>query len=422
MSEEDKITITWDELRTRQVEQRIDAMQAMRRNREYAQLTDAPEPTAAPLKNLWYNAVVYMSIFGLLGGLLAWTCWTGLHFRPSAQLEASELMKAVKDIRHAADIGKISSVEKAAMLENMAQDGRRNPYFAVYSNETLSEAQKQAGINDIARRDAWKEFISNMLAFGVSGMLIAIALSIAEPVVSRNIPSAIINGSVGATLGLLGGVVVATFAERLYHAMGGSDGSITTAQQILARVIQWSVVGLFLSLAPGMVMRNTKKLLSGIAGGIVGGAIGGLLFDVASKAFGNPDIGRLIGLCAIGIVTGAGSALVENAAKSGWLKVTQGFIAGKQFILYRNPTFIGSSPDNQIYLFKDPQVGRRHAALHLTSGGIEVEDLPLGSATLVNGRPVARTRLRSGDQLQIGSTRFVFQERQPSTLSLAGRT
>ena len=38
-----KITISWDELRTRAVEQRLGQMQAVKRNREYASLTDAPE-------------------------------------------------------------------------------------------------------------------------------------------------------------------------------------------------------------------------------------------------------------------------------------------------------------------------------------------------------------------------------------------
>ena len=66
-----KISISWDELKTRQVEQRVGAMTAMKRNRDYAQLTDAPEaPAAAPIKNLFYNTVVYMSFFGVVGGLL----------------------------------------------------------------------------------------------------------------------------------------------------------------------------------------------------------------------------------------------------------------------------------------------------------------------------------------------------------------
>ena len=37
-------------------------------------------------------------------------------------------------------------------------------------------------------------------------------------------------------------------------------------------------------------------------------------------------------------------SLIENVIKSGWFKVEEGVIAGKQFVLYRNPTYIGSSP------------------------------------------------------------------------------
>src|SRR5947208_9876327 len=95
-----KITISWDELKTRQVEQRLGAMTAVKRNREYAQMIDAPEPAAAaPIKNLFYNTVVYMTVFGLVGGFLAWGCWTLLHFKGSARQEAMAMMERVQEIR-----------------------------------------------------------------------------------------------------------------------------------------------------------------------------------------------------------------------------------------------------------------------------------------------------------------------------------
>jgi hypothetical protein len=388
----------------------------MKRNREYAQLTDAPLSTPAKFKTLWYNTIFYMTVFGLFGGLLAWGCGEMLHFKNSARVEASKMLTDSQEIRKLADAGKITPEERASMLEQMALDGRNNPYYLIYSNDSWSEQEKAKRVEMVAQRDAWKEFISNVLAFGVSGMIIAFALSIADPIVSRNIPSAIISGSVGATLGLIGGVVVALFAEKLYQSLAGGEGQLTTGRQILARVVQWSVVGAFLTLASGMVMRNSKKLIIGMLGGAIGGAVGGVLFDLIS----HPDMGRLVGLCSIGLVAGAATGLIENAAKSGWLKVTHGLIAGKQFILYRNPTFIGASPDNQIFLFKDPQVGRRHAAVHIVKGGFELEDLPLGAATCINGKPVTRTRLRNGDQVQVGATRFVFQEKQPSNLAPGG--
>ena len=56
--DDNKITISWEELRTRQVEQRVSAMQAMRRNREYAQITDAAPEEPRKFKSLWYTAAV----------------------------------------------------------------------------------------------------------------------------------------------------------------------------------------------------------------------------------------------------------------------------------------------------------------------------------------------------------------------------
>ena len=70
-------------------------------------------------------------------------------------------------------------------------------------------------------------------------------------------------------------------------------------------------------------------------------------------------------------------------------------------------------------------LGRRHAAIHIVNGGFELEDLPLGAGTMINGRPVTRTRLRNGDQVQIGQTVLVYTldrgEAPPSSSDLADR-
>src|SRR5205814_251582 len=126
----DRITISWDELNTRKVEQRIGAMQAVNRNREYAQLTDAAPEETNSRGSIWYNTLFYMSFFGLLGGLLAWTCGALLHFRPSARLEAAELMNQVNEIHQAERIGKYTSAEAKSALDLIAYSGRNNGYFA----------------------------------------------------------------------------------------------------------------------------------------------------------------------------------------------------------------------------------------------------------------------------------------------------
>jgi hypothetical protein len=228
--------------------------------------------------------------------------------------------------------------------------------------------------------------------------------------VDKNLHAAIINGSVGAALGLLGGLGASVVIEPIYQILGGAQHGMF--RQCLAQGVSWAILGSFVALAPGVVARNRKRLLIGLAGGAVGGAIGGLLLEPLSQLTSSPEFARLAAMCCIGALTGAATGFIEIATRTGWLKVTAGPIAGKQFILYRNPTYIGSAPDCQIFLFRDKKVGLRHAAIHLLKGRIEIEDLPLGAPTYINREPIHRQRLRHNDQIAIGSTVFVFQEKE----------
>ena len=182
---------------------------------------------------------------------------------------------------------------------------------------------------------------------------------------------------------------------------------------MISNSVKWGTLGLFLGLAPGVVLKSLRKMSAGATGGLVGGLVGGALIEAVNRfGGGRQDIAKLVAISTIGLVAGLGTGLIENAVKTGWLKVTAGLIAGKQFILYRDPTFIGSALSCHIYLFRDPSVGKRHAAVHIVPGGFEIENLPLGSATLVNNEQVdGRRKLRNGDRIQIGTTSMVFQEK-----------
>jgi hypothetical protein len=416
---EERITVSYDDLQTRKVETRLKEQEAMARNRAYAQLKEEAiaDVAAAPSRpSLWYNPIFTLTVFGLLGGLTAWGLGALLQFKPSAEAQANEMVKAVRELTLGVDVKRLSPEQQAAVKE-LERVGRRNDYFKVFTDGTLSQDEKTRQRDHLRQEDAWRVYLANVMAYGVYGLLLALALSIAEPATDRNVQGVVINGSVGATLGLVGGAIVALFVERLYRKIGGGalEGDVSSAKQIIARSVTWGVMGLFLTVAPGIVMKNIKRLLIGLAGGLVGGLVGGALYDPAIMLTGRPEVGKLVGLVAIGVLAGVATGLIENAAKKGWVRVITGLIAGKQFILYRNPTYIGSAPDCQIYLFKDKKVGKRHAAIHIVPGGFELEDLPLGANTLVNGKTVKRARLRNGDRVMIGSTCFIFQEKNPTT-------
>lgn len=406
--QDQKITVTWDDLQSRKVEARLNEQKAMARNRAYAKLdADAvPETTGPSRSQLIYNSIIYMTAFGILGGLLAWGSGVALQFKPSTEAEAADMIHEMQKVTAARDTGRSTADEANEALAVLRADGQGNPYFEIETDASLSESQRDAKVAQVAARDRARDFISNALIFGICGMLIAACLAVAEPLTQRNFPSALTNGSVAALLGLLGGLTSAMFVYVLRRSAGPRHLS-----ESMVQTFSWGILGLFLVAGAGVVMRNPKKLLIGMVGGALGGIIGGALFEPVRHLTDSAQDSRLLALLAIGVVSGMGTGLIENAVRSAWLRVIAGVLAGKQFILYRNPTFIGSAPDCQIYLFKDAKVGPRHAAIHIVPGGYELEDLPLGHKTMINNQAISKVRLRHGDRIAVGSTVFLFQDR-----------
>ena len=82
------------------------------------------------------------------------------------------------------------------------------------------------------------------------------------------------------------------------------------------------------------------------------------VFSRAPGASAAPLALRLLGLA-----TGVAIGIVESALKDRWLYVASGPLAGKQFILYKPLTTIGSSQSCDIYLFKDTSILPQHGSL-----------------------------------------------------------
>jgi pSer/pThr/pTyr-binding forkhead associated (FHA) protein len=90
----------------------------------------------------------------------------------------------------------------------------------------------------------------------------------------------------------------------------------------------------------------------------------------------------------------------------------KGPLAGKQFILYRDTTVLGSSPKADIYLFKDDAIEPRHALVINRAGRFEIEDCKTPDGTYVNGIAISRTILNDGDQIVLGKTVLEFSVKE----------
>ncbi|MGC2618200.1 MAG: FHA domain-containing protein, partial [Acidobacteriaceae bacterium] len=137
---------------------------------------------------------------------------------------------------------------------------------------------------------------------------------------------------------------------------------------------------------------------------------GGVIFDPISFVSHGGAVSRAVGFSLLGMATGAAMGLVESALKDRWLYVTAGPLAGKQFILYKPQTTVGSSQSCDIYLFKDSDIQPNHATLLMKGSHIHLQN---SGPVYVAGQPVRGLRvLETGNVIQIGRYSFRYQERQ----------
>jgi len=273
--------------------------------------------------------------------------------------------------------------------------------------------------------------LGNVFMFPLVAGGIGLFLGAGEGIMCRNFSRAFLCGLVGLGVGIAGGFV-ALFVGGIIFAIAISIAvqfmknpqrnqmptGIALLILILGRAAAWAVASIPAGLGQGLALRERKVILNGIVGGVLGGLVGGLLFDPIYIAFGETHratISRGIGFTIIGLSVGLFVGLVEGWTKTAWLLMRAGPLSGKQFVLFRDTTVLGSSPKADVYLFKDEAIEPRHALIYNRGGRFEIEDCNSRDGTYVNGVPIRRQVVKHGDQVVLGKTVLEFQLKESKT-------
>ncbi len=256
---------------------------------------------------------------------------------------------------------------------------------------------------------------------------VGLFLGAAEGIMCRKLGRACISGLVGLGIGFVGGLAADLLVgERLYWVFLAIAFSmmrnaprrheLPTGLPLLiimmGRALAWAVISIPAGLGQGIAIREKKVIINGLVGALLGGLIGGLLFDPICFVFQQAQratVARGVGFTIIGLSVGLFVGLVEGWTKTAWLLMRAGPLAGKQFVMFRDTTVLGSSPKAEIYLFKDEAIEPRHALIYNRGGRFEIEDCNSRDGTYVNGVPVRRQVLKHGDQVVLGKTVLEFQ-------------
>lgn len=350
------LAIGWDDLTSPEVDAQV---QRMREAQSVPLVRSVGEPEDA--KPAWYRGqIVQMSIAGLIGGLLAWAVQE-LVLPGDSVTQTSELGTAMINIGFTMLIGLSVGIVLAS----------------------------------------WEG------VFARSWAKIGRSLRIAGPVL------------IGTTLagGFLAHVIYTNWTEAIWQsaiekgiALDWTDAQFfdyVTSQLHLPRGVAWAVVGLAAGIGLGIASRASQRIINGAIGGVIGGFAGGALFDFFTSGVS----ARLVGIAITGAAIGLAIGLVEVARRQHWLEIVTGGMAGKQFILYTGATTLGSSPECDVTLIKDPGIAPVHARLDSRPEGLQASSTDPSLPALVNGAALGQQTLRDGDMLQLGSTMLRYRDK-----------
>ena len=284
-------------------------------------------------------------------------------------------------------------------------------YYEAYekSNDQLYEAYTDdfdSNEDDLEDAMAKVSRTGTALWAGVIALFIGLFLGIGEGVYYGSKQNAIKYAAIGAVVSVVIGGISGYLAQWMYGSMLGDDPSAFAAAFV--RGFGWSIMGLGIGVAVGLIKWDVKRLISCAIGGFAGAFIGGFLFNFVGQIIPNDMGSRGVAIVIMGILIGVGVGLLEQFAKSAWLKVIRGEFEGKEYLIFPGTTSIGNNSKNTIVLFKDKLVGPHHCDIVLQGSKYVLKDCGTPMGTVVNGMKTTQHILRQGDAIAIGNSVLVF--------------
>ncbi|MCS6850917.1 MAG: FHA domain-containing protein [Gemmataceae bacterium] len=272
---------------------------------------------------------------------------------------------------------------------------------------------------------------SDIANAGVKGMLLGLLLALGLGAVDALLNHPIQQlGRIAARVGL--SVVVGGFGGLIGGVVGQVFYGLTEWNAFL--VFGWTITGLLIGASLGVydilarILQSEdlsgalKKILHGAVGGTVGGVLGGIVSLLLKGVFGGLFSDKPVellwspsatGFVALGLCIGLLIGLAQVILKEAWVRVEQGFRAGRQLILSKPSVTIGRAESCDIGLFGDSGVEKLHARIVQQPDGYYLTDDNTPGGTFLNGERIRQpTLLHNGDLIKLGSSVLRFGERR----------
>lgn len=239
---------------------------------------------------------------------------------------------------------------------------------------------------------------------GFFGSSEGIAISVTSKILT-GIGTGMLVGVIGGGLGfLVGQGVLFLVGEMFLH----SNKILVEIGAPVSRTIGWGIVGIFIGAVEGVRALSWIKIKVGILGGVIGGILGGFVLEYLQFQFPQLMVSRMIGLGILGFLIGLFYGFIETRFSQGVLKLLNGKLKGKEYLLLQRNIKIGHSGKADIQLANYQGILDIQAVITNKPEAIFIRSTDEHNPVLVNEAPVKQSKLEVDDVIQIGTAKILF--------------
>lgn len=239
---------------------------------------------------------------------------------------------------------------------------------------------------------------------GFLGSSEGITLSI-RPKILPGIITGVVVGAFGGAIGfIIGQGSLFITSEWIFH----SNKLFQSFGIPISRAIGWAFLGMFIGTIEGVRALSSTKIKVGLLGGFIGGALGGCALEYLRFNYPGMIFARLIGLIIMGGLIGLFYGLFEKRFSIGVLKLLNGKLKGKEYLLLQKKIKVGCSKKADIFLSGYKNVVEEHACLTLKKDEVYINAIDNKHRVLVNEIKITTHKLKLDDIVQMGSSKFLF--------------
>lgn len=213
-------------------------------------------------------------------------------------------------------------------------------------------------------------------------------------------------GCAGGAAGFLAGQAMLWVIADLMHR---SYRDMRLVVLPVSRAVGWALLGSFVGAGEGVRARSPKKMAVGVLGGLVGGLVGGSVLEYSGLLLPLTGYPRLLGLVVLGLAIGFFYGLIEQGMSHGVLRILNGTLKGKEYLVSQGRLRIGRSAGNEIALPSYEDVADRHAVVRVKRGEVTLSGLEHKHPIVVNEEKTGERKLKYRDVIRIGSCKLIFQ-------------